>query len=64
MAFPFAIAIGGVIELIKIGTNILEKQNNGTLTQAEFDAEWAKMQANLKNANDKWEASKRQRGQT
>lgn len=62
MAFPFAIAIGGVIELIKIGTDIIEKQNNGTLTQAEFNADWAKMQARLKAANDKWEASKRSQG--
>lgn len=63
MAFPIGIAIGGVIEAIKLGMEIVEARNNDTLTQAEFDAKWAAMQAKFKAADDAWVASKKARGQ-
>lgn len=64
MAFPIGVAIGGVIEMIKLGTNILEKYNNGTLTQEEFDQEWAEMQSRFKAADDRWIESKQSQGQS
>lgn len=64
MAFPFALAIPAIMEIVKIGQSILDKRNNGTLTQEEFDAEWAKMQSTFRKNDDAWLASKDQQGQT
>ena len=63
MPFPVGVAVGGVIELIKLGVEILEAKNNGTLTQAEYDEKWARMQAHFKAADDAWLASKANQGQ-
>lgn len=63
MAFPIGIAITGVIELMKVGMDLIDKHNNGDLTQAEFDAQWAKMQATFKKNDDAWLASKARKGQ-
>ena len=63
MAFPVGAAITGVIELMKVGMDIIEARNNGTLTQEEFDAKWARMQNTFKANDDAWLASKASQGQ-
>jgi hypothetical protein len=63
MPFPIGVAVTGVIELMKIGMEIIEARNNNTLTQAEFEAQWAKMQSTFKTNDDAWLASKESQGQ-
>lgn len=63
MPFPIGVAVGGVIEMIKLGAEILEARNNGTLTQEEFDEKWGRMQAVFKANDDAWLASKQAQGQ-
>ena len=64
MAFPFAIGITAVMEIVKLGQSLIDKRNNGTLTQEEFDTQWEKMQSTFKKNDDAWLESKRQQGQT
>ena len=64
MAFPIGVAITGVIEMMKVGMEIIEARNNGTLTQEEFDAKWARMQETFRTNDDAWQASKAAQGQS
>lgn len=62
IAVGTAIQLGvpAVIELVKIGQGIIDKYNNGELTQVEFDAEWEKMQTLFNKNTEEYLAMRRQ----
>lgn len=60
MPFPVALGIAAVLELVKTGQMIVERYNNGALTQDEFDKWWHEMRTNLNAAVMNWEASKKE----
>lgn len=57
MAFPIALALTALPELIKLATDLYERMSNGNMTQEEFDAEWAEMVAKVNAAEAKWAAA-------
>lgn len=57
MAFPIALAIGALPELVKLITDLIGRLNNGTITQEEFNAEWAKVVARVTAAESRWDAA-------
>ena len=57
MAFPIALAIGALPEIVKLVTDLIDRLNNGELTQEEFDAEWAKVVVMVTQAETRWDAA-------
>lgn len=55
MAFPIALAIGALPEIVKLVTDLIERLNNNELTQEEFDAEWAKVVNLVVAAETRWD---------
>jgi hypothetical protein len=58
MAPLIPVAISGAIELIKLGSELLETWKTNPEDQAAMDAKWAEMQAKFSSAKAAWEASK------
>lgn len=52
------IAISGAIELIRLGSELLDTWKNNPEDQAAMDAKWAAMQTKFNAAKADWEASK------
>ena len=57
MAFPIALALAALPEFIKLATDLYERLSNDSMTQEEFDAEWAEMVAKVNAAEAKWSAA-------
>jgi len=57
MAFPIALAIGALPELVKLVTDLIDRLNNGTMTQEEFNKEWDKVVNMVIAAEHRWEAA-------
>lgn len=55
MAFPIALALTALPEVIKLVTDLIDRLNNNELTQAEFDAEWAKVVNQVVAAETRWD---------
>lgn len=58
MAPLIPIAISGAIELIKLGSELLDTWKSNPEDQAAMDAKWAEMQTKFNAAKAAWEASK------
>lgn len=52
------VAVSGAIELVKLGSELLETWKNNPEDQAELDKRWAEMQKRFESAKAAWEASK------
>jgi len=59
MAIPAAaiIALQSLPEILRLGQELWDSYNNGTMTQEEFNAKWGAMQSRVLAAEAKWEAA-------
>ena len=56
MPFPIILGIQGALAVVRLGQSLIDRYNNGTLTQEEFDREWNGMKAHLTATMADWEA--------
>lgn len=59
MPIPAAVALGiqALPEIIRLGQELWDSYQNGTLTQEEYNEKWAKMQGHVIAAEARWEAA-------
>lgn len=59
MPIPALVAVGiqALPEIIRLGQELWDSYQNGTLTQEEYNEKWAAMQSKVIAAEAKWDAA-------